>query len=301
MSEVTPFEGKSGKSDDLQSIQRQLEALSGKFVDVAVGYLGHFISNDSDYDAVRPAVSEHTDKDDRGGIGVFIGAGGFLSMLPELDLDMAIIIDKSPATLEFNRLLANYVLSSENPEEVIYRITSEEVTDDSPHLKECLDLYGGAGILPALEYHFRQEAQIYGDDHWTNPTLFPLVQERLRSLIRANVLADVGKKDFAAAFSESMRPFRRNITFANLTNVHNYLDVSDRDFVRSWPFSQRPTILLSGYFNSPQVQHPPMTAVGSVEDYMALVDKDPVDLRIEEDKKMEVLEELRSRVPTTEE
>ena len=72
---------------------------------------GVLLSNDQGYRTVAPELHELL-KNQRGGIGVFIGSGGLLSMLPELDVDMILAVDKNPLVVELNKLLAEKVLCS---------------------------------------------------------------------------------------------------------------------------------------------------------------------------------------------
>lgn len=213
-----------------------LGALSGR---LGANYRGSpfLVSNDRGYKDISAELKERF-RGRSGDIGVFIGSGGLLSMLPDINLQAALLIDSNRSVLEFTQFLAQLIEQSESAEEAWAKLTDV----DSMNLESLKFLARVGGLdLEGIE----AEAEVYGGDHWTNPERFGKVKQALVERPVLYIAADIADPEFTASFTDTLNRYGHKISFANLTNVAYY--VSDTSFIEQWPLDTDPLIMYSHF------------------------------------------------------
>jgi len=249
---------------NLSSLLEDLAALSSKYGRLIREASGGFLtSNDEGYRDIAPGVTESmTDK--RGGLAVFIGAGGLLSILPELPVDAAVMIDRNSALLEFNKLLTELIIDSQDPHEVFARLYSKDVIDNNPVITEVMQKHGDLAL--PISFILGEQA-VYGEHHWTRASRFELVKRSLKDKPLVAIEADLTDPYFNHDFSSTLKQHGLTIPFANFTNIHEWIKLP-MDFVRTWPFDDQPVILYSRYKGCGVHEWPKMNLARSVNEYV---------------------------------
>jgi hypothetical protein len=233
------------------------------------------ISNDEAFTELAP-VLEARKKDRRGGIGLFIGSGGLLSMLPELGLDIAVTVDINQAILDFNRRLAEAVRDSESTAALLdmpSRMPDPRFSDDFEEFDKLMEDAGVTRRKPTpVSEEIEKEAEEYGKYHWTQPSRLDSVRRALADTALLWVYSDVTSEDFKASINELASTTDQEITFANLTNVHRWLKFQcSMDFLREWPFAEHAQILFSRFEGRKFLR---MECAESLEDYVETANND---------------------------
>jgi hypothetical protein len=286
-----------GFSQPGYELLEDLELLSGTYTDPQDYFIGQMVSNDRGYTEILDSLkAKRLGKEP--GLGIFIGSGGLLSMLPDVNLSVALCIDKSKAVLEYNRVLRDYVTKSATPAAALIKMVTPMVLMDSPDLNQDIAILGGSTLLPDILGSIKIEAKEYDGNHWTNYDRFPVVQSALASTAIGSALADITKPGFAEAISEICQRHDTPISYANLTNIHNYLDPNNRDFLKHWPLDDDPTIVASHFGETVDSGYPTMFISHSADEYESVASADPVDLREAEEQKRQMLREARQILTT---
>lgn len=263
--------GDEGLNDEaLSALHGDLKDLSGKYGKIERSVEGTLISNDEGYKDIVPELRERM-ANQHGGIGIFIGSGGLLSLLPDLPIDIALLLDKNPAVLEINEVIATLIEGSASPDEVLQRLASPDFRAQNQVLKDIDEFYGKIDIATAF---IRKEAREYGEYHWSNPTRFMQVKEALRRKPVAYVATDITSRDFGTALSTIAQHYGERIPFANFTNVHSWIKPTGMDFIRSWPFQTEATVLYSSHRGARAGDWPKMYLAKSSEEYIGEVSKE---------------------------
>lgn len=245
---VVSEEGLSGEK--LSALTSELNRLSGKYGVIQESPDGYLVSNDEGYAEICSSVKDRL-ATKHGGIGVFVGAGGLLSLLPDLPVDVVVMIDLDPSVLKFNETLAKLITKSSTPETVLHQLSLNEMPVRYRASSQLLD-----------------EADEYGEFHWTHPSRFPQVQHALRKKPIVYITADITNEGFGADFKCIAHTFNERIRFANLTNVHSYITPGTMDFLRSWVFEDDPTILYSSKKEVELGHFPRMFLVTNLQEYI---------------------------------
>ncbi|MBI2589265.1 hypothetical protein HYW35_03660 [Candidatus Saccharibacteria bacterium] len=231
-----PIDGLVGlNNDDFSSGD---PSLSGDYGSLRTDKPKWAVSNDQGFKDLAPIIQDRL-RSIRGGIGLFIGAGGMLSILPELQLDRVLMVDYNPHVLSFNADLAELISHSNMPAEVIKSLWDKA--------------YAGSKLDPAnsdsyshIQYLIKMiglEAGEYGDYHWTDLDRFARTQEALRSTPVSWIAADVTSIGFGERLQSYTAETGTRISFANLTSLHVWL--KSKDFCQTWPFDDTPLVLYS--------------------------------------------------------
>lgn len=196
---------------------------------------GYFFTNDIGLAEVAPKVIETFDGSIPEGIGIIIGTGGITSWLPDLAIEVPVIIDTDTALIDMQKITIDSITSSDSPQEAIDKIRAPENVEESPVADIFLryDDFGVNGVDTGLE----SEIQQFGEFHWTNPKRFPLAKQALTERPPVFINGDLTNPDLAAAISDISERFDQPVNFANLTNVHAWLE-RNMDFL--YNFSLRP-------------------------------------------------------------
>lgn len=234
---------------------------------------GNIVSNDAGYKFVAPKLLERISAIN-GGTGLFIGSGGMLSILPDLGVNRALVIDKDPHVLEVNRLLANIVRDAPAFSQVVDFLNFQGHEPAYPAFRSLVEA-GRQEDAERIVEDIAREARAYGEHHWTSRTHFPRVQAALRAKPQAWVKADIKSPELAQYLQVFAQDSGELITFANLTNVHDWLDdTRSMDFLRDWPIADDPTILYSIFRHRINRSWPSMAFTTSVDEYIEETNKD---------------------------
>jgi hypothetical protein len=226
-------------------------------------YSGYLLSNDRRYGEL---VDNLGGLDRDGGIGVFVGAGNTLSMLPDLNLDLIVSVDLDPAVIAFNSHLTQLIVEGESPEQVLDDIDVAAAThkDRSQNILPILR----AHMLSAndLKYRLQSERNAIGDRHWSNPDRFKQVQDLIPKTNWLRLVADIRNPKFARYLGMLSATLGRGVSFANMTNVHGYTGGSYGYFMEDWPVEDDLLIVYSTLFSGPESLS--MLSARSVEEYI---------------------------------
>ena len=172
---MAPEEEVSGEKQI--ALRSELTSLSGKHGNTKRRTDGTLISNDGGYINISPQLKERLAAK-KGGVSLVIGSGGLLSMLPDLNSDINLVVDMNPAVLEVTQAIAELISQCETPEDVLAKFTDPETRDKYKILAELFDstvnkkLSEKPILIHYLELKIKKEARIYGRDHWTNTERF---------------------------------------------------------------------------------------------------------------------------------
>lgn len=194
---------------------------------------GWLVSNDQGYQSV--ALSLHRlQKSKDPGIGLFVGSGGLLSMLPDINIELAIMADASRSVVAFNRAVASTVEASSKPEQAIDFITSPTfrmlLKEDGVRFKQSRREIGRM---------IEDEAAAYGGFHWTTTNRFTVVQRALGEIPIIWAWDEISSPQFSRALRNIFDETGRKLTFANFTNFHEWLSSipesrEPETFMREW-------------------------------------------------------------------
>lgn len=265
---VTGEEGLKGEK--LISLSSDLRAMSEKYGRIERKANGTLISNDEGYRVVIPKLKEHL-ANKRGGIGVVIGSGGFLSLLPELPVDTVLMLDVNPAVLEFNEVVARLVESSASPDEVFQRLANPDFRVQNQILKDIDEIYR---YIDMVKGFLKKESREHGEYHWTHPSRFNLVKESLRRKPVAYVAANITSPEFGTALNSVATRYGEKIPFVNFTNVHAWIKPKTMDFIRKWPFEADAAVLYSSHKGGLVGDWPKMYLAIGPEEYIKQANKD---------------------------
>ena len=252
-------------SERLIALTSELGSLSEKYGFIHFNEHGTLISNDEGYLDIFPRLQNQLAKT-HGGVGIVVGSGGVLSQLPELPVDCVIMLDVNRAVLEFNRLVAGLVADSSTENEVLGKLVQD-------------DFIKRSGILKKISYFesdlstgfLREEAIVYGDKHWTNPSRLGLVRDALKKKPIVYVAADITDPGFGNALTDTLAKYNEKITYVNFSNVHTWVVPTKRDFIKQWPLAHDPAILFSTSINALVGDYPRMQVAKRVKEYLNTV------------------------------
>lgn len=252
---ATSQEGLS--NEKLTALCSELTGLSGRYGNVQETREGYLVSNDEGYLEIDQNIKANL-AEKYGGIGVFVGSGGLFSLLPDLPLDVAVLVDIDPSILKFHRMLEQKILESGSPEEVKSWLASEEIAREYPVINQLLD-----------------EADKFGELHWTNPARFQKVQNALRKRHVVYIAADVVNEEFGQALTHVADTYDEKIRFANFTNVHSYVSSGAMGILSTWPFDKNAAIIYSSKKDVELGHFSKMYLVNSAQEYIEEANKDP--------------------------
>lgn len=245
----------------------ELGNLSGRFGPLEYRLDGTLYTTDDGYKDVLEQLKYSPSKSGPC-IGIFVGSGGLLSLLPDLPIDIALSLDMNTAVLDFNQLLIQLVKEARNPRDVLSLMTTKESVEKIPLLKQIADLHEDADFIVS---YIREEGRQFGEQHWTNPKHFEKVKGALEKKPVIDIAANLLNPDFTGALVIAASHFNASITFANFTNVHEWLAPNKMTFLRDWPFNAQSRIMFSRKAeNLGEGLWPRINVVPSLEDYLAI-------------------------------
>lgn len=255
-------------SPEVTACIANLSKLSG-FEPIERNFAGTLITNDEGYVEALVAISGV--QTERLQLGIFIGSGGVLSLLPDLPIDIAILVDRNTAVLDLNGLLISIVRESFNPNQVLRRLTSKKTRNNDPAIKGVVDIYEDLKLTKAFLTH---EIREFGDLHWTNKKRFVEVKRALDDKPITPISADITNSDFASHLVTISADHNAEIAFANFTNVHHWVEPKTMDFIKEWPFAAIPQIMYSSHEGRLVGDWPKVHLVHSVEAYIQATKRD---------------------------
>lgn len=262
------FEQKGPMETERQRIlevKTELSALTERFGQIERRVDGTLISNDEGFTEVILSIQKAFEGKGRRGIGFFVGSGGAPSLLPELPINIPLIVDKNKAVLELSSLLSKLISEEESPEAVLAKIRSSEIREQYPIVNDIISEFGDLDLVDAF---IKKEGRQYGQFHWTNPQRFSATQAALRERSLVHVAVDITSPDFAAAITEISRKSGQSITFGNLTNVHSWLKPRSMNFLQGFPFESSAPVVFASHRDLLVGDWPKAKVVGSVEQYI---------------------------------
>lgn len=261
------FHGSAGESraNDFAFIRKELIPLSEKFGDIKRSVDSALIPNDQGYEELIPELQTTFKQRERNGIGFFVGAGGVASLLPELPIDIPLVVDRNKAVLELAALLNTLIATENSPEAVLAKIKSPEIRERYPIIRDIISTFGD---LDCIDVFLQSEAKQYGQFHWTNPQRFPVVQNALRERPPLYIAADISNPDFSATLKDISSRQGQSITFANFTNVHLWLRPTKMDFLREYPIKTDTPIVFSSHKDVAPGGWPKVRMASTVDEYI---------------------------------
>jgi hypothetical protein len=238
-----------------RSLAAQVESISGVFCEPVYELHGHIVSNDRGMADIIPKLKEYSEQTPAGGIGLFVGSGNVVSLLPDLRVDLPIVVDRNTAVFEFNSALSRIINDGVGDLEAL---NDQSLVCNYVALK-LGELYGWDGSgqtiteygIPFLEDRILSEAQRYGPEHWSRPHKLKEASRALQEKSPVYVAADIANEGFTNALSAICGQHGKTITFANFTNVHEWIEGSDMSFLRTLPFDPDATIIFSSVGEKP--------------------------------------------------
>ncbi|MFS8158713.1 MAG: hypothetical protein ACMG6E_00605 [Candidatus Roizmanbacteria bacterium] len=212
-------------------------------------------SNDANVSKVIPEMQVEAVKWESG-CSLLVGAGGLLSLMPELkSLDLILVVDKDDRVLHFQHALIEAIVVSDDPQEVIEKM-----------------VYGFQRALRrSIRDMIHEEGYQYGGYHWTDPSRFVLVKQ----LIGNKSVRFIHQDILSSSFTHSLRqlidlgfPLR----FANLTNVQAYVDSATS--LRRLPIQDETLLLFSSHEESSTFRFPQAKLVRGSEEYFRSIIRD---------------------------
>lgn len=232
------------------TLQPQLESLSGVFGELAADErLGHLVTNDKGLPALLPTLKERVREAETDGIGFFIGAGGVFSLLSELEIETPVVVDRNASVLDFSEALGAVIADKADDFSQLSgqaAVCFEAVAELSEQRSEIVKrMIAKDGALTWVADKLIAEARRYGTAHWSNPDKVTATAEAIQAHPPTYIAANVQNTGFAKAFSAISGNHGQQITFANLTNIHEWVARAQMDFMRALPFAPDATILFS--------------------------------------------------------
>lgn len=207
---------------------------------------GWVVTNDRGFTQIADQLHKLQSRKNSG-IGLFIGAGGMLSMLPELNIDLVVLADTSRTVIEFNRTLTSLVEYARSPKQVVEFVSlpTNDPTYPEPDIIDLMELLDvRIKERPSeLGRLIEDEAVEYGEYHWTNPDRFRKVQHALGRVPIVWAWSEVSSQQFSSALNSVSDQSGLELTFVNFTNFHEWLDITPGsrpvdNFLPEWPIGQ---------------------------------------------------------------
>lgn len=165
-------------------------------------------------------------------VGLVIGGGYLLSMLPELPVDIVVMNDRDPFATAWQRAKMDIMKDAETPNEFM-----ERVLDQSTPIAQAILTYEQRIRLHRVEYcEWVQYPYRFPVDTWmqaeqdqargwhflSSPERYAQCREELlrKPIVFASM--DLADLDKMGAMSEALRAVDTQITFANLTNASEH-------------------------------------------------------------------------------
>lgn len=242
--------GDTGEAQDpnrLDRIRSEIAGLSNRFGPERPNIdEGHLISNDKGLaDMCEELAVNRASKPE--GMGFIIGSGP-LSLLPEFNTEVTVMADNNPEVIEMSKALGDLILESNHPSEVLDRLQAPETRERFPVLARCSEGFGlDANVMNKIAKEADSFTNANRNYHWTNPERFAEVQQALRDRPPVRVVADFSDRRFSEALGDVAHRNKLQVTHANFTNVHDWIEARMAPLVNNLPFGPRAKIVFSTF------------------------------------------------------
>lgn len=217
--------------------------------------LRHFFCNERGVSAVIPTIAEKRAQA-KGGIGLVVGTGGIFSLLPSLDLDGVIMVDKNPSVLRFSRFLADTIREAQTPLEVEQAVASFTETDYFTQWMQNRtfsisdrDFSSRRHFAIYLERTLRSEKRYFADVHWSNSDRFKKAQETLQRTPIIFTNADLNNPTFTGSVADILGTYNAPLSYLNLTNAHVHPWRVSLEALDLLPITDQTTIQYSDFYD----------------------------------------------------
>jgi hypothetical protein len=156
-----------------------------------------------------------------GGIGLIVGSGAIYSLLPHLDLDAVILVDRNPAVLGVAALTGACIVSSETPKEAVTRLFTD--FPENLHDSQSFPLTARYELNPLIRSDFDVEKSLFRQKHWTTEDAFPRAKATTDSTMIGLANRDITTPDFARELRDLLDVTGLPLTYLNLSNVHSWI------------------------------------------------------------------------------
>lgn len=217
--------------------------------------LRHFFCNERGLNAVLPTIVAKRAQA-KGGIGLVVGTGGIFSLLPSLDLEGVIMIDKNPSVLRFSKFLADAVMQAQTPLEVEEAVTSFTETDYFTQWMQnrtfsisTRNVSSRRHFATYLEGTLASEKRYFEDAHWSNPDRFRQAQEALLRTPIIFINVDLNDPTFTGSIADILGTYNSPLSYLNLTNAHAYPWRVSLEALDLLPITDQTTIQYSDFYD----------------------------------------------------
>ena len=241
--------------------------------------LRYFFCNEKMLSTVVPTIAEKRAQAP-GGIGLIIGTGGIFSLLPSLDLEGVIMVDKNPSVLRFSRFLADTIREAQTPLEVEEAVTSFTETDYFTQWMQnrtfsiaTRDVSSRRHFAIYLERTLDSEKRYFADVHWSNPDRFREAQETLQHTPIIFINADLNDSTFTGSVADILGTYNAPLSYVNLTNAHVHPWKVSLEALDMLPITDQTTIQYSDYYDptGKTIEQLHMMIAPSLAEYKQLV------------------------------
>lgn len=256
----------------LQEITSSLENISGNFGPLKEVFDFCVTTNDQNYLPISQDIKKEL-ADRKNGIAFYIGSGGVLSQLPEIKTDVVVVTDMNIAILKYNKLLVDLIKSSSNKQEVLGKLVDDNFISQNPILDRYIK--GDEDKKDLLLGYIKQEAIIYGKNHWSNDSRFIETKKAISEKNIIFVSANITNSEFVKNIKTVSDNLKEPVVFANLTNVHQWIGLENTvSFINNFPFSEKPAILFSHHVGATIGDYPRMQLAIGLNEYLSMVKRD---------------------------
>lgn len=232
--EKPPTEEKSTRQTGIEAIERVLE--HPQTMGLKRDPNEHIHKNDEGLGYIIEQIHNYDVETDKLRVGIVVGNGAILSVLPDVPADVLIIIDYNPFILEWTGFTLQALIQSQSPKEYKQRVYSET----NPLYAELVK----KGLKP--DDGLQRELQDLGAKHFlSSESRFQECREaaRRKKLLMARV--DLRDRDYLRQLGDVIREQNGEVTFANFTNVWEHAGSGLADSLQELQFSPQATILHS--------------------------------------------------------
>lgn len=226
---------------------------------------GHLFCNETLVDLAVPQIEAQRKKMPKG-VGLVIGSGGIMSLLPSLDLDGVIMVDINPAVLAFGEHVGQAIRTSDTPsqaEQVIFEADDPEKSFASQMYVTDRGLY----MQHLYKYPFTDEYRNFGTYHWRNTARFEAVKTAVEETPIVFVQAYVTSPAFLLNLTRALYRFGQPLSYVNFSNLSTWRN-GDMDFIDNLPIERRTTIQFATFEDTTVEQKCPRVHVtDSVSEY----------------------------------
>lgn len=147
-------------------------------------------------------------------IGIIVGNGNILSLLPDIEAEDIILLDIEPAVLYFVLSIRNIILDANDNED--FFITKNKIIFEIIELKNKID-------PSRRDDGINDEIQLLGDKHFLSSKLrFDQCKKSLNTKELLPIKMDIFNRKYMSKFIQALKLAACKVSFMNLTNIGDY-------------------------------------------------------------------------------